>query len=152
MKSKLKGVLLVVLLALCAPVWSADVNKTIRLITPSQNVDGTALADLIEIRIYWGFASRVRDGGVQTFAENRIGVQAMYTVNLTIPDVAGTVDVFFDATAVDSQGNESAFSATEVMSTFVVGPDTVPPEDPDTLEVIDVTCTASDPAIECRVL
>jgi len=71
---------------------------------PSENVDGSALTDLALVRVYYGDTTRMYTQIVE-FPETEPGAQRCQTV---VPAEPGSY--FVAATALDAQGNESAYS------------------------------------------
>jgi hypothetical protein len=67
---------------------------------PTENTDGSALTDLSGFKIYWGTAP----GNYPNSVELDIGTMS-YVVEQLTPDT-----YYFVATALDSEGHESAFS------------------------------------------
>ena len=71
---------------------------------PSENIDGTALTDLVAVRVYYGDTARMYTQTVD-FAETVPGAQVCHVV---IPAEPGSY--FVAATAIDRDGNESQYS------------------------------------------
>jgi hypothetical protein len=67
---------------------------------PTQNVDGSALTNLAGYKVYWGTGSRSYP--------NTADVSGASNTSHTLTLNPGTY--FFAVTALDSSGNESAFS------------------------------------------
>jgi hypothetical protein len=67
---------------------------------PTENVDGTPLTDLAGFNLYWGNASRQYDSSVALKTPGALS----YRIELA----PGTY--YFSMTAIDVDGNESAFS------------------------------------------
>ena len=82
-------------------------NLTLSWVAPTENVDGSALTDLAGYRIYWGVASRSYDDFVQL---NDATVTAHTEV---VPEG----DYYVAMTALDDDGNESAYSNEVLKST-----------------------------------
>lgn len=87
---------------------SVAVNGTVALSwqAPTENVDGSPLTDLDRYRIYYGVSSRSYDQSVEVTSAGAS------SHSLTLP----SGDYFFAMTAVDADGNESAYS-NEVVKT-----------------------------------
>jgi hypothetical protein len=75
---------------------------------PTQNVDGSALTNLAGYKVYWGTGSRSYP--------NTADVSGASSTSHTLALNPGTY--FFAVTALDSSGNESAFSG-EVSKTVL---------------------------------
>ncbi len=98
-------------MALCPPHDPLSDTMCLDYVLPTENVDGSPLTDLADLRVYYGFAPRVYDGflaitdlAVTTFTTS--GVIVIPSPGLD----GGDVGVFFAMTALDDDGNESAFS------------------------------------------
>lgn len=87
---------------------SVSVNGTITLdwVAPTENVDGTALTDLAGYRVYWGAATRSYTDMTDITSPDAT------TTTLTLP----SGDYHVSMTALDEEGNESAYS-NEVIKT-----------------------------------
>ena len=83
------------------------VNARLSWVAPTENVDGTPLEDLAGYRIYHGTASR-------DYAAPPIAVTDPSAVSYELTLTSGTHYVAM--TAIDAEGNESAFS-NEVVKT-----------------------------------
>jgi hypothetical protein len=79
---------------------SASGEVSISWVKPNENVDGTPLTDLARYRIYYGTESRSYSGSVEV--TNPGATSHSFT--------AGSGEYFVSMTAVDMDGNESAFS------------------------------------------
>ena len=84
------------------------VNGTMSLnwVAPTENVDGTPLTDLARYRVYYGTSSRSYGTPVQ------VNNPAATSVQIT----AASGDYYVAMTAIDAEGNESAYS-NEVLKT-----------------------------------
>lgn len=108
------------LLLLPVSAWAVDLT----CIPPTENVDGSPLTDLTDIKVYWG----TTQGGPYGLGEDSMGVDCQHTLDLP----AGTY--YFVATALNSVGLESEYS-NEVTRTVL------PPEPS---QPTDLTVSPSD--------
>ncbi len=82
-------------------------SKTLRWQSPTQNVDGSPLTDLAGYIVYWGVTSRNYTGN------HNINSPATTQWDATV----SPGPYYFALTALDSEGNESAYS-NEVLKTI----------------------------------
>jgi hypothetical protein len=87
--------------ALASITVQVDVPPVVRWQAPTQNVDGTPLTDLAGFRLYWGSKSRSYTGNARISSPS----QTQYRT-----DNLPTGTYFIAVTALDQQGNESAYS------------------------------------------
>lgn len=103
---------------------------------PTENVDGSPLTDLAGYNVYYGSESRTYEDPIPI--ESATATDATLfsgEVSIVSPGPqGGDVEVYFAMTALDEEGNESAFS-NEVLKT-VNFPDALPPGVPTVLEVL----------------
>jgi hypothetical protein len=85
------------------------VNGPIALswVAPTENVDGSPLTDLAAYRVYYGEASRAYT------AQRHIDDRTQTSTTITLP----SGDYFVAMTALDAEGNESAYSNEVLKST-----------------------------------
>lgn len=69
-------------------------------IAPTENVDGTPLTDLAGFKVYYGSSSRTYDDSTAMLPADQLQIE------LALP--AG--EYYFAVTAIDDEGNESAYS------------------------------------------
>lgn len=127
---------LVAFTAVEAPNGEASTELQAQL--PTENTDGSVLNDLDAIRFYWGRVSGdyLAHHEVDVNPEDR-GTTVLESMTVTVTGNYGdNVTVFYAATAVDEQDNESAFS-NEVSRIYTIV-DNVPPAPP-TLQFVNQT-------------
>lgn len=91
-------------------------------LTPAANTNGTALDDLSGVRVYWGHAPGEYTQRVRFIPSPAPGVRDCGTVwAWVLGDMYEVGTVYVAATAVDRDGNESAFS-NEVTREFEILP------------------------------
>jgi len=96
---------------------------------PTENVDGTPLTDLAGYVLYWGPTSRTYIDSASITDETLTGGSFQITVTALV------TEYFIAITAVDAEGNESAYS-NEVLKTVTVNVnDSMPPGTPLNLTV-----------------
>lgn len=130
-----------------APLFEITGTTTLRWQAPTQNVDGTPLEDLCCYKIYWGEQSR------------------NYTQELDVPDGTSTnrsfsfplnsegqTNWYFAMTALDDDGNESAYSNEILKIVTVTVTDNRPPAPPVLDEVdMQLTCIGTSTEIICTI-
>lgn len=138
----MERILFLILLALPGLAFAAcpdpapDGSVCLEWRAPTQNTDGSPLTDLESYRIYYGSASREYD--TDNFIPVPSDLTELTTGAVVVPNPGpggGEVQMYFAMTALDEEGNESAYS-NEVLKTIVI-PDTLPPNPP-TLETVTV--------------
>lgn len=122
-----------------ASFGAAAAETTLNWQAPTQNTDGTPLTDLAGYRVYFGYATR--DYVVSADVNDPNATTATVTVPLGL--VPGDNYIFIAMTAIDSQGNESAYSNEITRIINVV--DDIAPNAPVIITVtitVDVDCPA----------
>lgn len=101
----MKSTILFLLFIICAPyIQAADVS--INWSPPTENVDGTPLTDLAGYKVYAGTSAR--DYQTSTPINDASLTSAVVPIALTL--MPGENRIFLAMTALDADGNESAYS------------------------------------------
>lgn len=123
-------------------------STTLRWQAPTENVDGTPYDDPGGFKIYWGQQSRSYTGSLDV--DDTAATNWGFSVPL---DSVDDIEWYFAMTAVDSEGNESAYSnevlkRLEVTWTYI----NPPPAAPVLIEVeMNLTCTTDSQWWTCEV-
>lgn len=115
---------------------------------PTENVDGTPLTDLAGFRIYWG----TEPGNYTNSLPIDDAGRTSATVQLQVSQAVTTF--YFAMTALDDDGNESAFSNEVARTVTIEVDDTTPPAIPILRSIeftLDGCIVVDDPSAECRV-
>ena len=131
-----------------APLYTITGDTTIRWVPPTENVDGTPLTDLAGYRVYWG-----EDAGGPYPNQMDISDGSLTSSPVTFTlDHAGQVTWYFVMTAIDTDGNESAYSNEVAKTITVTITDNRPPAPPTQLEVdMNFSCIGSMSEIICTI-
>lgn len=132
-------------------VMAAEVSGSaaLRWVPPTQNVDGSPLTDLAGYNIYFGTESRVY--GTPLPVTDAGATSTTFTVPLSDEN---TVELYFAMTALDEDGNESAYSNEVLKMLDIMIIDNLPPSEPGSLEIdLNMTCTmgGQEPGLTCTV-
>ena len=104
---------------------------------PTENTDGSPLTDLAGYKIYYGFAARAYGAPIDLPDPTATSFTGTADGVFVIPNPGpngGVVPVYVAMTALDSSGNESAYS-NEVLKDAVF-PDALPPAPPGIITVL----------------
>jgi len=130
-----------------APLLQINGSTVLQWQAPTQNVDGSPLTDLAAYRVYWGLQARNYTGQIEIPDD----ALTSWTLQFDALDPAN-LSWFFAMTALDADGNESAYS-NEVRKdvTFTII-DNRPPMPPVLQSVeMNLTCTTNNTFITCEV-
>lgn len=133
--------------AQAAPLYTIQGDTSVSWVAPTENVDGTPLTDLAGFKIYWG--EQTRNYTQSMDVDDSGAVSETFSFPL---DSENQLNWFIAMTALDEDGNESAYSNEILKVVTVTITDNRPPKPPVLEEVqMDLTCIGSSADIVCTI-